>query len=126
MFKDSRAFSSFSVKDVKRAREFYGSALGLDLKELPEGLELAIAGGGRVFLYPKPSHQPATYTVLNFPVPSIEEAVRALEKKGVRFEHYDLPGMKTDERGIFRGGPAPMAWFSDPDGNILSVMESRA
>jgi catechol 2,3-dioxygenase-like lactoylglutathione lyase family enzyme len=125
MFKDSAAFSSFSVKDPARAREFYGRTLGVTVLERPEGLELQLAGGRPIFLYPKPNHQPATYTVLNFPVPSIEEAVQALAKRGVRFEHYDLPGMKTDERGIFRGGPAPMAWFSDPDGNILSVMESR-
>src|SRR5690242_13160839 len=112
MLKESRAFGSFSVKDLNRARDFYAQTLGLTVMQRPEGLELALAGGGRVFIYPKPNHQPATYTVLNFPVPSLEEAISALGRRGVRFEQYDLPGMKTDERGIFRGGPAPMAWFA--------------
>lgn len=125
MFKDSKAFSSFSVDDVDRAREFYGSTLGLEVAEQPEGLEIRLATGGRIFVYPKPNHSPATYTVLNFPVANIEASVGELNGKGVRFEHYDLPGIKTDGKGIARGNEGPvMAWFRDPAGNILGLMES--
>ena len=122
MFKDAKAFSSFSVNDLKQAKEFYGQTLGLDVKENQEGLELR-TGGQSVFLYPKPNHTPASFTVLNFPVDNIETAVDELESLGIRLEHYDLPDMKTDERGIFRGNPGPqIAWFKDPAGNILSVL----
>jgi len=122
LFKDAKAFSSFSVNDVKRAKEFYGQTLGLDVKENQEGLELR-TGGQSVFLYPKPNHTPASFTVLNFPVDDIETAVDELESLGIRLEHYDLPDMKTDARGIFRGNPGPqIAWFKDPAGNILSVL----
>lgn len=122
LFKDAKAFSSFSVDDLKRAKEFYGETLGLDVKENAEGLELR-TGGQSVFLYPKPNHTPASFTVLNFPVDDIETAVDELENLGVKLEHYDLPDMKTDERGIFRGKPGPqIAWFKDPAGNILSVL----
>lgn len=122
MFKNAKAFSSFSVNDLKRAKEFYGQTLGLDVKESAEGLEIR-TGGQSVFLYPKPNHTPASFTVLNFPVDDIETAVEELETLGVKLEHYDLPDMKTDERGIFRGNPGPeIAWFKDPAGNILSVL----
>jgi len=122
LFKDAKAFSSFSVNDLKRAKEFYGQTLGLDVKENQEGLELR-TGGQSVFLYPKPNHTPASFTVLNFHVDDIETAVDELETLGVKLEHYDLPDMKTDERGIFRGKPGPqIAWFKDPAGNILSVL----
>lgn len=122
LFKDAKAFSSFSVNDLKQAKEFYGQTLGLDVKENAEGLELR-TGGQSVFLYPKPNHTPASFTVLNFPVDSIETAVDELESLGIRLEHYDLPDMKTDARGIFRGNPGPqIAWFKDPAGNILSVI----
>lgn len=122
LFKDAKAFSSFSVNDLKQAKEFYGQTLGLDVKENQEGLELR-TGGQSVFLYPKPNHTPASFTVLNFPVDNIETAVDELESLGIRLEHYDLPDMKTDERGIFRGNPGPqIAWFKDPAGNILSVL----
>ena len=122
LFKDAKAFSSFSVSDLKRAKEFYGQTLGLDVKENQEGLELR-TGGQSVFLYPKPNHTPASFTVLNFPVDNIETAVEELESLGIRLEHYDLPDMKTDARGIFRGNPGPqIAWFKDPAGNILSVL----
>lgn len=122
LFKDAKAFSSFSVNDLKQAKEFYGQTLGLDVKENEEGLELR-TGGQSVYLYPKPNHTPASFTVLNFPVDDIETAVEELESLGIRLEHYDLPDMKTDKRGIFRGNPGPqIAWFKDPAGNILSVL----
>lgn len=128
MFKNSKAFSSFSVDDLGKAKTFYGQTLGLDVSETPEGLGLQISGGGQVFLYPKPNHEPATFTVLNFPVADIEQAVDQLTKLGVRFESYEGE-MKTDEKGIFRGagrGQGPnIAWFKDPAGNILSVLEEK-
>jgi catechol 2,3-dioxygenase-like lactoylglutathione lyase family enzyme len=125
LFKDAKAFSSFSVNDLKQAKEFYGQTLGLDVSESAEGLELRNKGT-TVFLYPKPNHTPASFTVLNFPVDDIETAVEELETMGIRLEHYDLPDIKTDERGIFRGDPGPqIAWFKDPAGNILSVLEEK-
>jgi predicted enzyme related to lactoylglutathione lyase len=128
MFKDAHAFSSFSVDDLQKAKTFYGETLGLAISEMKEGLALKIAGGGDVFLYPKPNHEPATFTVLNFPVAEIEQAVDQLTKLGVRFEQYE-GAMKTDEKGIFRGadrGEGPnIAWFKDPSGNILSVLEGE-
>ena len=123
MFKDSKAFSSFAVNDLKKAKAFYGETLGLGIAETPEGLELHLAGGNRVFLYPKPNHTPASFTVLNFPVKNIEEAVDQLVELGLRLEQYDLPDLKTDKRGIARGPGPKIAWFKDPAGNILSVLE---
>ena len=126
MFKDAQAFSSFSVDDVAKARDFYGKTLGLDVDTSKEGLELHV-GGGTVFVYPKPqNHSPASFTVLNFPVKSVDQAVDELTRKGVRFERYDLPDIKTDDRGVMRGGDGgpTIAWFKDPAGNILSVLES--
>jgi catechol 2,3-dioxygenase-like lactoylglutathione lyase family enzyme len=126
MLKDSKAFASFSVNDLAKAREFYGRTLGLAVKETPQGLELSLAGGATAFLYPKPNHTPATFTVLNFPVPKVEQAVDQLTGKGVRFERYDLPDMKTDDKGIVRDPRGPtIAWFKDPAGNILSVLEPK-
>jgi len=125
MFKDSKAFGSFSVNDLQKAKEFYGRTLGLQVFETPEGLELRIADSARVFMYPKPNHIPATFTILNFPVHDIEQAMAELEERGVRFEHYDGEGIKTDEKGIFRGGGPLIAWFKDPAGNILSVLETK-
>ena len=122
-FRDSKAFSTFSVNDLKKAKEFYGGTLGLKVAETPEGLEFHLAGGNTVFLYPKPNHTPASFTVLNFPVNNIEEAVDALVELGLRLEHYDLPDLKTDKRGIARGPGPKIAWFKDPAGNILSVLE---
>lgn len=124
MFKDTKAFSSFSVDDLQQAKEFYGRTLGLEVSETPEGLEMLIAGA-RIFIYPKPDHVPATFTVLNFPVDSIEVAMDGLLKHGVRFERYDMEGLKTDEKGIFRYKGISMAWFKDPAGNILSVLEEK-
>ena len=124
MFENSHAFSSMSVSDLAKAKWFYGQVLGLQISEQPEGLGLRLPGGGETFLYPKPNHTPATFTVLNFPVPSVDEAVKQLAGKGVRFERYDEPHLKTDDKGISRGGGGPtIAWFKDPAGNILSVVE---
>lgn len=124
MFKNSKAFSSFSVHNLDQARRFYGETLGLETHQRPQGLELKLVGGGTVFLYAKPDHAPATFTVLNFAVTNVEAAVAALKERGVRFEMYDQPGLKTDAQGIARGGGGPtIAWFKDPSGNILSVLE---
>lgn len=124
MFKDAKAFSGFSVNDLAAAKEFYGRTLGLDIEEGPDGLRLKIAGGNATYIYPKDNHIPATYTILNFPVDDIEKAVEELSRKGITFEHY---GSMTDERGIARGitnGRGPdIAWFKDPAGNILSVLQ---
>ena len=124
---DAKAFQSFSVDDIGKARAFYRDTLGLDVAESPMGLELEVGGGSKVFVYPKPDHKPATFTILNFPVDNVDEAVDKLTSTGIRFEQYDLPDIKTDARGIARDteGPA-MAWFKDPAGNILSVMQERA
>jgi predicted enzyme related to lactoylglutathione lyase len=124
MFKNTRAFSSFSVNDLQKAKEFYGRTLELEVSQQEEGLALKIAGGNQIFLYPKPNHTPASFTVLNFPVPNVEEAVDQLTRRGVAFERYDMPEIKTDAKGIHRGPGGPtIAWFKDPAGNILSVME---
>ena len=127
MFKDTKAFSSFSSDDLEKAREFYGGILGLEVVELDMGvLEVRINGGNNIIVYPKPDHVPATFTVLNFPVNDIEEAVDTLAKKGVRFEQY-LGEIETDEKGICRSSEGPkIAWFKDPAGNILSVLEENS
>lgn len=123
LFKAAKSFSSFSVNDLQKAKQFYSETLGLDISETPEGLELH-TGNNTVFLYPKPNHTAASFTVLNFKVNDIEEAVDELTALGVTMEHYNLPDMKTDERGICRGPDGPqIAWFKDPAGNILSVLE---
>ena len=126
MFRDAKAFSSFSADDLNKAKEFYGETLGLEVSDSKEGLELHISGGGQVFIYPKPNHTPASFTVLNFPVDDIEKAVDELTARDVQFESYEGE-LKTDEKGIFRGasrGEGPnIAWFKDPAGNILSVLE---
>jgi catechol 2,3-dioxygenase-like lactoylglutathione lyase family enzyme len=122
MLKDSHAFSGFSTNDIAAAKRFYGETLGLDVSENMGLLNLQFAGGGRVIVYPKPNHEPATFTVLNFPVDDVAAAVDRLAEAGVSFERY--PGMEQDERGIARDpdGPA-IAWFKDPAGNILAVLE---
>ena len=123
MFKDAETFTSFSTNDLQKANEFYGRTLGLDVSETPEGLQIKLADGHAIFLYPKSNHEPATYTVLNFQVDNIDEAVDELNKLGISLEHYDLPDLKTDEKGIFRHQGPQIAWFKDPAGNILSVIE---
>jgi catechol 2,3-dioxygenase-like lactoylglutathione lyase family enzyme len=121
MFRDSHGFSGFSTDDIARARTFYADTLGLDVSEDNGMLNLHLAGGGTVLIYPKEGHEPASFTVLNFPVADIEGAVDALTAAGVTFERYDEAGQ--DERGIARAYPPPIAWFKDPAGNILSVIQ---
>ena len=127
MFTDSHAFSSFAVDDIDRARTFYADTLGLDVEkvEMPGGLlALHLAGGGNVMVYPKPDYQPATFTVLSFPVEDVDAAVDRLVAAGVTMERYD--GFGQDDKGVARGdvGPA-IAWFKDPAGNILAVLEQE-
>lgn len=123
MLETRNAFSSFSVDDLQQAKQFYGQTLGLKLSESEMGLEIH-PGDTDVFIYPKPNHTPATFTVLNFLVDDINQAVDELEQKGVRFEQYDGE-IKTDEKGIHRNGGPSIAWFKDPAGNILSVVETE-
>jgi catechol 2,3-dioxygenase-like lactoylglutathione lyase family enzyme len=120
----SDAFSGFSVDDIARAKEFYGGTLGLELPESGGMLTLRLGGGASVLVYPKRNHSPATFTVLNFPVDDVDDAVRELTGRGVRFEIYSQPDLETDEKGIFRQGGPTIAWFKDPAGNILSVLEA--
>lgn len=126
MFKNITPFSGFSVNDIPKAKEFYGGVLGLDLSDSNGIITLHLAGGGKIIIYPKPNHVPATFTILNFPVPRVEEAVKELTARGVRFEIYTEGPLKTDESGIFRGGGPVIAWFKDPAGNFLSVLEEPA
>jgi catechol 2,3-dioxygenase-like lactoylglutathione lyase family enzyme len=125
MFKAKAAFSGISVDNLEKAKEFYSKILGLSLKGEEMGLHFALPDGGSLFIYPKDNHEPATFTVLNFVVEDIDEAVDALTKSGVEFEKYE--GFHQDEKGIARGKSAEMgpdiAWFKDPAGNILSVLE---
>lgn len=125
MLEDTKAVGSFSVNDLQKAKEFYGQTLGVEFSEMPEGLELHIAGGTRIFIYPKPNHVPATFTILNFLVDNILEAVDKFTKRGVRFEIYNDPDLMTDERGIHQGPGPKIAWFRDPAGNFLSVLEEK-
>jgi catechol 2,3-dioxygenase-like lactoylglutathione lyase family enzyme len=122
MLSDSHAYSGFSSNDIDAAREFYGQTLGLEVTEENGMLTLHLAGGGRVLIYPKDNHEPSTYTTLNFPVDDIEAAVDKLLAAGVTFEHYGEEAGQN-ERGISRGYGPPIAWFKDPAGNILSVLE---
>lgn len=125
IFRTTHAFSSFSVDDLKKAKQFYGETLGLEVVDRPQGLELRVGGGARVFVYPKENHVPATFTILNFQVDDAEGTVAELKKRGVRFEVYSTGEMKTDENGIARGHGMKIAWFKDPAGNFLSVIEQR-
>ena len=131
MLKDAKAFSGFAVDDVPRAKEFYGTTLGLEVvdaslgvdgAEVPAGLEIHLGPGTRIGIYPKPDHTPATFTILNFMVEDIERSVDELSARGVRFEHYEMP--KTDAKGVHRTPEVrPVAWFRDPAGNILSIIQ---
>jgi predicted enzyme related to lactoylglutathione lyase len=123
MFTDTKAFSGFSVNDMASAKQFYGETLGLRLSEENGLLTLHIAGDRDVLVYPKRDHTPATFTILNFPVPDIEKAVDELKERGVAIETYRGTDIETDEKGIFRGGGPLIAWFKDPAGNTLSVLE---
>jgi catechol 2,3-dioxygenase-like lactoylglutathione lyase family enzyme len=123
MFQTRSAFSSFSVNDLKEAKDFYAQTLGLKVKESEMGLEIH-PGDTDVFIYPKPNHTPASFTVLNFLVDDIDKAVDELKNHGVRFEQYEGE-IKTNEKGIHRNGGPTIAWFKDPAGNILSVLEKE-
>jgi catechol 2,3-dioxygenase-like lactoylglutathione lyase family enzyme len=123
MLEKSKAFSGFSVDDIPRAKEFYAATLGLEVTEENGMLTLHLAGDRPTLVYPKPDHTPASFTILNFPVEDIEAAVDELTKRGVSFERYEGTDLETDERGIFRGGGPPIAWFKDPAGNVLSVIQ---
>jgi predicted enzyme related to lactoylglutathione lyase len=126
MFATTKAFSGFAVDDTEKAREFYGETLGLEVSDVSEGhglLALHIAGDQNVLVYPKPDHTPATFTVLNFPVDDIDEAVDELTARGVGFERYE--GFELDEKGISRGEGPYIAWFKDPAGNVLSVLQEK-
>ena len=121
MFRDSHAFSGFSTNDIPATKAFYADKLGLEVTEENGMLSLHLAGGGRVIIYPKEHHEPATFTVLNFPVTDIDSAVDTLTDAGIELERYE--GSGQDERGVARAYPPPIAWFKDPAGNILSVLE---
>jgi predicted enzyme related to lactoylglutathione lyase len=127
MLKQSKAFSGFAVKNIQEAKKFYGETLELEVSEdnEMEMLTLHLAGGNNVIIYPKPDHTPATYTILNFPVENVEKSVDYLGKRGVRFEIYKEGHLKTDEKGIFHGGGPLIAWFRDPAGNFLSVLQEE-
>lgn len=129
MFKALAGFGGFSVDDMAKAKQFYTEVLGLEMAGKEMEPQLKLPGGGYMFLYEKPNHQPATYTVLNFVVEDIDAAVDALAAKGVEFELYDnMPGAQ-DEKGVMRGraaGQGPdIAWFKDPAGNIISVLQDK-
>jgi catechol 2,3-dioxygenase-like lactoylglutathione lyase family enzyme len=121
MFEQTRAYSGFSVDDIQKAKQFYGETLGLRVSEQNGMLTLHIAGDRDTLVYPKEDHTPATFTILNFPVEDVDGTVEELTKRGVRFERYD--GFDQDEKGVFRGGGPLIAWFKDPAGNILSVIQ---
>jgi catechol 2,3-dioxygenase-like lactoylglutathione lyase family enzyme len=123
MFANTKAFSGFAVDDLQKAQEFYGDTLGLEVSEEHGLLMLQLAPDRPTVVYPKPDFEPATYTILNFPVDDIDEAVDELAGRGVRLERYD--GLEQDEKGISRGGGPYIAWFKDPAGNILSVLQER-
>lgn len=124
MFGNTKAFSGFSVDDIAAARRFYGETLGLDVSEENGMLTLHIAGDRDILVYPKRNHHtPASYTILNFPVSDIEAAVDELVSRGVELERYEGTPAETDDKGIFRGGGPLIAWFTDPAGNVLSVLQ---
>ena len=123
MLKDSQAFSGFSVPDTEAARTFFADTLGLDVTEANGILTLHLGGGHRAIAYPKPDHVPATFTILNIPVADIEATVDELTGRGVVFEKYEGTPMETDAKGIFRKGGPLIAWFTDPAGNVFSVLQ---
>lgn len=125
MFKKNNAFGSFSVDDLQKANDFYKNTLGMEVTKDTEMeiLRLKIGSNSSLIIYPKKDHIPASFTILNFPVNSIEKSVEELKKRGVKFEKYDNESIKTDEKGILRSEGTLIAWFKDPAGNILSVIE---
>jgi predicted enzyme related to lactoylglutathione lyase len=127
MFKDIKAFSGFSVDNLENARQFYGGLLQLEITLLSEMriMQLHIASGNEIIVYEKPTHEPATFTILNFPVGDVAKTVEELKGLGIQFESYDMPDFKTDADHVFQGGGPAIAWFKDPAGNILSVIEEN-
>jgi catechol 2,3-dioxygenase-like lactoylglutathione lyase family enzyme len=123
MIDPSRAFHGFSAPDLDEARRFYADVLGVEVTTENDMLQLHVGGGAPTLVYPKPDHQPASFTILNFPVADVEAAVDELTAKGVQFERYEGTEIETDDKGIFRGGGPLIAWFTDPAGNVLSVIE---
>ena len=123
MFRETKAFSGFAVPDIAAAKAFYGDTLDIDVTQDHGMLTLHLAGGRDTIVYPKPDHVPATYTILNFPVDDIDRAIDELNERGVEIQRYD--GFETDDRGIFRGQGHSVAWFTDPAGNGLSVVQER-
>jgi len=121
MLRNSHAISGFSSNDIPKAKQFYGEKLGLEVTEENDMLTLHLSGGGRVLIYPKENHEPASFTVLNFPVTDVNAAVDQLTAAGITFERYD--GFNQDDRGIMRDQGPPIAWFKDPAGNVLAVLE---
>lgn len=124
MLGNTKAFSGFSVNDLDAAKRFYGETLGVEVSENEAGLTLHIAGDRPILVYPKDNHEPATFTILNFPVDDVEGTVAGLTERGVEFERYEGTELETDEQGIFRGGGPLIAWFKDPAGNVLSVIKA--
>jgi predicted enzyme related to lactoylglutathione lyase len=126
MLKGKKAFSSFSVNDIQKAKDFYSQTLGVKVSQEDEHnlLRLHVGNEEPVMIYPKPNHSAASFTVLNFEVPNVDKAVDELSQRGVHFEKYNQPNLKTDERGVSRGDGPVIAWFKDPAGNILSVVEA--
>lgn len=124
MFKDVPAFSGFSAPDLDQIKEFYGTTLGLEVTDNNGLVELKLGTGASVLVYPKENHEPAVFTILNFPVADVDEAVDALTAKGVTFERYE--GFPQDDKGIMRGHGPDIAWFKDPAGNILAVLKEDA
>lgn len=125
MLRASDAFGGFSVNDIPAAMKFYGDTLGLKVSEDHDIMTIHLSNGGSVIAYPKENHEPATFTILNFPVVDVDKSVEALKEKGVKFEHYDVNDIKTDAKGIMRGNGPTIAWFKDPAGNILSVIDEN-
>ena len=125
MLKNAGIFGSFSVNDLEKAREFYGNTLGVGVERVDEMPVLNIGGENGVMIYEKPDHIPATFTVLNFRIEDLESTMNELRSRGVRFEVYDMEGLKTDADGVLTHGGMSIAWFKDPAGNILSVLEEK-
>jgi catechol 2,3-dioxygenase-like lactoylglutathione lyase family enzyme len=126
MLDATKAFGGFSVDSLERAKAFYGGTLGLEVNDVPQMpgiLMLKVGGGTDTLIYEKPDHAPAVFTILNFPVDNVEQAVAELKQKGIKFESYDLPDMKTDADQIFRGPGIEAAWFTDPAGNIIALLK---
>ena len=125
MLRASNAFSGFSVNDVPAAMKFYGDTLGLKVSEDHGIMTITLSNGGSVIAYPKDNHEPATFTVLNFPVTDVDKTVDELVNRGVKFERYNTGDIKTDAKGVMRGNGPTIAWFKDPAGNILSVLDEN-